>query len=229
VYGRIDGTQGSVELDLNQIVRCCNGFREARDEKAFENTVRTKFNGRQLILENMNNSEYYKKIGTISRSAPSRFCLSKKVRDERGLNDLSSIKYDDLLSLNALWITYTQSVLSKLRTVPLNQIPSDSSMSEYIYSFVIKHLELVGSRIEVTSAKNPQLVGFSGIVCREKENVFEITGANNKVKLLPKDVITIKVYLDNVTYKAGTSFVLFGPDLAGTGRTGSTFRAPKKN
>ncbi|KAF8885900.1 Rof/RNase P-like protein [Gymnopilus junonius] len=43
-----------------------------------------------------------------------------------------------------------------------------------------------GSIMTVTQAKNPCLVGLSGIVIHETENAFKVVTKQNKVKLLPK-------------------------------------------
>jgi RNase P/RNase MRP subunit p29 len=219
-------SQNDISLDINQIVRACNGFRDARDDRAFENAINIKFNGKMLILENMNNSEFYRQVSSIKRSPPSRFSLSKKVRNERGLNDLSTLKYADLLPLNEMWIAYATGVLSQLCSAKPGDIPVNSSLAGYVYSFVIWHLELVGAKIRVVHSGNSQLVGMMGLVLREAENVFEILSESNRVRLIPKDVITIKVMIGLETEDG---LVLWGPDLAGIGRSGSTFRASKRS
>lgn len=221
LYARLQDLGDNSANDLMAIFKSIDGFRNAGDDRGLESNIRQRVSGKMFILENMGKSDYYKRRDGPSRTVASRLCIGQNDRTNKGLDDLSKLTFSDLERLNGMWQRYAITVVESLSKLSTSSI----SPAEYMHDFYRQHLELVGSKIEIVHSQNPQLIGFGGLVYRENENSFEIMSQNNKRRIIPKDVVTIRVLIGN---HASDSLILRGPDLAGIGRTGSIYRASQK-
>jgi RNase P/RNase MRP subunit p29 len=103
------------------------------------------------------------------------------------------VKFDDVSELSSLWEIYASSFLAVLDSLQPKDCAPGLTPIEQRYSFISKKLELVGSTMVVKDSRNPQIVGVSGRVLRERKNVFEIIDPSNKVRTIPKGVCTFEV------------------------------------
>lgn len=223
LYTRLDGIDADVGNDLLGLFKYIDGFRDARDDRALETFIRQRMTGKVFVLENMSQSDFYNRSKDVKRTIPSRHCLSQHNREAKGLDDISKLTYSDAEKLNRMWNLYATRVSDELASLRSANASLDScSLPEFVYSFLKQHLEIVGASIEIVQAQNPQLTGISGIVIREMENAFELISLGNKHRIIPKEVVTIRLLIPD-----RSGFILRGPDLAGIGRTGSTYRQRK--
>ena len=224
LFQRLDGNESQFGQDMLSLFKSIDGFRDAKDDRALENIIRQRLSGKVFVLENMGQSEYYNRPKALSRSIPGRHCLGQEDRESKGLNDLSQVTYADCEKLNRVWTSYAIAFMEILQKVSSSNQTSEATDSVlFAHDFLNHNLELVGATIEVVHSQNPQLVGIVGIVVRECENSFELISASKKRRIIPKDVITIRVHI-----LGHPGLLLRGPELAGIGRTGSVHRASEK-
>ncbi len=225
LFARLEGTDADFGKDIISFFKSIDAFRDAKDDRVLENIIRQRLTGKLFILENMGQSEFYNRPKAISRTIPSRQCLSQDDMETKGLKQLSSVTYTDAEKLNRMWNTYATTFLEVSRGLMASIKTSEAKDPfEFTHDFLIHHFELVGATIEVVHSQNLQLIGITGVVLRENENSLELISASNKRRLIPKDVVTIRVHI-----LGSPGLVLRGPELAGTGRSGSVYRASKKS
>lgn len=223
LYTRLDGFDTEVGNDLLGLFKFVDGFRDARDDRALETLIRQRMTGKVFVLENMSQSDFYKRPKGVVRTIPSRVCMSQQKRETKGLDDITKLTFSDAEKLNRIWNMYATRMSEELAALRTSSASVDACpLPEFVYDFLKQHLEIVGANAEIVQSQNPQLTGKSGIIVREKENAFEMISIGNKLRVIPKQVVTIRLLVPD-----RPGFILRGPDLAGIGRTGSTYRAPK--
>jgi len=100
--------------------------------------------------------------------------------------DKEQAKFDLFLPLHHLWLGYMSELLA-LSTSSSVVSPS----SQILPGTAGMHAKLVkadfhGSIMTVRQSKNPCLVGLSGIVIHENENVFKVVTRKDQLKVIPK-------------------------------------------
>ncbi|XP_076636605.1 ribonuclease P/MRP subunit POP4 isoform X2 [Colletes latitarsis] len=108
--------------------------------------------------------------------------LTSRKRMQLGLRKIGykdSMKYNDLLPLNQLWLNYMEQML-----------------------------DFHGAEISVVGSKCPSLIGLHGIVIQDSKNTFRICGKDNIIRTIPKDVIIMNIYLNQIKLE------LFGKDIS---------------
>lgn len=135
--------------------------------------------------------------------------LSSRKRMQLGLRKIgckNDMKYVDLLPLNQLWLKYMQQILGTkfFHNIPKN--PIDPNW-ETVNQQLIK-ADFHGAEISVFASKCPSLVGMSGIVIQDTKNTFRICGKDNVIRTIPKDVVIMNIYLNEVKLE------FFGKDLS---------------
>ncbi|KAF8525846.1 RNase P/MRP, p29 subunit [Hysterangium stoloniferum] len=127
--------------------------------------------------------------------------INRKDAAARGVWELKKeeSRYDLFLPLHLMWQSYMAELLglgprpSSPPDQPLLRMPNTQAMQTKLVK-----ADFHGSIISVRSAKNPALVGLSGIVIHETENTFKVITTKNKLKVIPKHnstfVFTIPLY-----------------------------------
>ncbi|KAI5122723.1 hypothetical protein M0805_009808 [Coniferiporia weirii] len=161
------------------------------DPKAlYENRVK----GRAILLENPVRDSRLKKEREEKKARRAKERERKKLRlisrKEAGLKGLWKLeeeqrKYEPFVPLHHLWLGYMSELLG------LGQVPKQQPANPTMPNSAAMHAKLVkadfhGSVITVKQAKNPCLVGLSGIVVHETENAFKVITIKDEMKLIPK-------------------------------------------
>ncbi|KAI7851737.1 Rof/RNase P-like protein [Circinella umbellata] len=116
------------------------------------------------------------------------------------------VKYEYFEPLNKLWQGYMKELYGQGQQL---QFPQKLLKADY-------H----GAIIKVTKSSNPLLVGSTGIVIQETQNLFKIITKENKIKSIPKSKTVFQVELDI----CACTFTLYGQQLL----TRAAERAAKK-
>lgn len=207
-------------LSVLRTIGACKG---SLGDKALELHFKSKLAGRMVTLDNMKNSDFYKRISGPGRSACSVELVSERKSKGAGLvKETSSPRFSDCEELNRLWKIYAKALFHTVDSIHPDDCPDLVAKSYYQQQLLNQKLELVGSNITVSCSSNKEIQGFSGIVFEERENILRLVDKNNKVRSIPKNVCTFSINFDD------RDIVLHGPDIAGIGRTGSVFRASGK-
>ncbi|XP_017890875.1 ribonuclease P protein subunit p29 [Ceratina calcarata] len=119
----------------------------------------------------------------------------------------SGMKYVDLLPLNQLWLNYMRQVLG---TKDFNQnVPRDSTDPHWEnFNQQLMKADFHGAKILVVGSKCPSLIGLSGIVVQDTKSTFKICRKDNTIKTIPKDVVILNIYLDELKLQ------FFGKDIS---------------
>jgi len=158
----------------------------------------TRVKGRQLLLENPARESRAKKEREAKRAAKRQEkerknlgVIGKKEAREKGVwkFDESQAKFHLFLPLHKLWMGYMSELLG-LSQKPTHAITRESA-AKRMPSASGMHPKLLkadfhGSILTIFQSKNPCIVGLSGIVIHETENVFKVVTKDNKLKILPK-------------------------------------------
>ncbi|CAA7265715.1 unnamed protein product [Cyclocybe aegerita] len=154
--------------------------------------------GRQILLENPAKESKAKKeldrrreIRKKERERKKLGKIGKREAKEKGVwkFDESQAKFHLFLPLHQLWMGYMSELLG-LQRQPA-QISSTAAAARAMPGSAGMHPKLLkadfhGSIMTVSKSKNPCLVGLSGIVIHETENVFKVVTKDDKLKVLPK-------------------------------------------
>ncbi|XP_076636604.1 ribonuclease P/MRP subunit POP4 isoform X1 [Colletes latitarsis] len=135
--------------------------------------------------------------------------LTSRKRMQLGLRKIGykdSMKYNDLLPLNQLWLNYMEQMLGYKFFNNVPKDPTDSNW-ETINQQLIK-ADFHGAEISVVGSKCPSLIGLHGIVIQDSKNTFRICGKDNIIRTIPKDVIIMNIYLNQIKLE------LFGKDIS---------------
>ncbi|EPQ53887.1 RNase P subunit p29-like protein [Gloeophyllum trabeum ATCC 11539] len=156
-------------------------------------TYASRISGKQIMLEN-----------------PAKESKAKKERDEkkarrkeakakagqgllavqRGPWRLHKSQFDLFLPLHHMWLGY----MSELHNLPPRSNARSTPNVSNMHAKLVK-ADFHGSLITVGQAKNPALIGLSGIVILETENAFRVITQRNQVKLLPKRNSIFKLFV----------------------------------
>ncbi|CAL7948873.1 unnamed protein product [Xylocopa violacea] len=135
--------------------------------------------------------------------------LSSRKRMQLGLRKInynSNMKYTDLLPLNQLWLNYMQQVFGTKYFTNIPRDPTDPNWESMNQQLV--KADFHGAKISVIGSKCPGLIGLSGIVIQDTKNTFKICGKDNIIRTIPKDVVIMNIYLNDITFE------FFGKDLS---------------
>lgn len=134
------------------------------------------------VLENVT-----KPVRPVEKRRPKR--MSNGERRRIGLYKLKDMAYTDLLPLNELWKAYIDDLLTGTAST---------------WAQKLTKADYHGMQVSIAKAKNPTLIGMTGIVAIETENVFKIVTSENKTKVIPKEntVFTVPI--------KGTAFTIYG-------------------
>lgn len=91
-------------------------------------------------------------------------------------------------------------------------------MYQQKHDLIVRKFEIVGALIEISHSRNSEIIGLKGTVVSEQENSIRIIDEKHKERLIPKNVCTFRVFVGE------RQISLFGPDIAGIGRSGSMYR-----
>eukprot|EP00434_Breviolum_minutum_P031799 symbB.v1.2.028125.t1/scaffold2919.1/size67253/2 len=114
---------------------------------------------------------------------------AKATQNFRGPNearkgkDLWKFKDEDFEPLRLLWKEY-------IRDLKLEEFSSAEGAET-----LLKSIDLHGSRIEVVSSKQPNLLRLQGTVIEETQRTFRIMTCKNEVKMIPKENCVFEVLL----------------------------------
>ncbi|KAH8118166.1 RNase P/MRP, p29 subunit [Phellopilus nigrolimitatus] len=154
----------------------------------------SRIRGRGILLENPARDSRLKKESDEKKARRfkekdkgKRCAIGRKEVALKGLWKLEEDqkKYELFVPLHHLWLGYMSELLG-LSQLP-TPLPSNPTMpsSAAIHGKLVK-ADFHGSIITVKQARNPCLVGLSGIVIHETENAFKVITTRNQVKLVPK-------------------------------------------
>jgi len=106
------------------------------------------------------------------------------------------VRWDAFVPLHRLWLGYMSELLGLTTVDRLGQEKEKEQEQEHAMKAAMPsaagmHAKLVkadfhGSIMTVRRSKNPSLVGVSGIVVQETENMFKVVTRKDKLKALPK-------------------------------------------
>jgi RNase P/RNase MRP subunit p29 len=220
VFERYLSHESSDDTDFVSVIRAIDGFVSVPEDRNLEFELRNKLHNKMVTLDNMANSEFHLRKRAPTKPSCSTELISMSKATELGLYKYSgSLKYADFADLNSMWNQYAVAFLALLQSASSSECPEGRSIIEFKHSLIISHLELLGALLEVVDSPNKSNVGLSGFIIQENANSLSIITAKNKLKLIPKNVCSMKLLIPE---HAGV--VLFGPDMSGTGRSGSMFR-----
>ncbi|EJD06793.1 RNase P/MRP, p29 subunit [Fomitiporia mediterranea MF3/22] len=132
-----------------------------------------------------------KKLGLISKKEARFKALWRFEKSQR--------RYELFVPLHHLWLGYMSELLG-LGPLP-TKLPENPSMpnSASMHPKLVK-ADFHGSILRVKQAKNPCLVGLSGIVVHETENAFKVISIKDQLKLIPKQgsIFTFRIPLYDV-------------------------------
>ncbi|KAF9499011.1 RNase P/MRP, p29 subunit [Pleurotus eryngii] len=184
-------------------------------------TYEQRVKNRQLLLNNPVRNSRVKKERlekkTRKKDEKERIAgvLCKKGAQSKGvwrLNE-SQAKWNLFLPLHHLWQGYMSELLglASPSTPSANAAPSAASMHPKLLKADFHSSIMTGW--QTSSSKNPCLIGVSGIVILESENMFKVITKDNHVKLIPKHnaIFTFAVPLYSVLspmYSAGVPLPL---------------------
>eukprot|EP00850_Spirogloea_muscicola_P009410 SM000052S17802 [mRNA] locus=s52:641933:643746:- [translate_table: standard] len=106
--------------------------------------------------------------------------------------------YELYMPLHNLWAAYMRRLMESCRGVLLQQ---------RLYG-----ADLHGANISVVRAKDPSLVGVSGIVVKDMQRSFHIVARDDTVKVVPKDGAVFCLSVDSLKVR------LYGGQLSSIGR-----------
>ncbi|KAF8512247.1 RNase P/MRP p29 subunit [Gautieria morchelliformis] len=187
---------------------------------------------RQIALENPARESRAKQLADQRKARQVQDAARKKSRvfsrkdaALRGVWDMKKeeTRYELFLPLHQLWKSYIAELLG-LDVRPNTPVDNTSSLhmpnAQSMQAKLVK-ADFHGSIISVRSAKNPSLVGCSGIVILETENTFKVVTIHNKLKVIPKQnsvfVFTIPLYApspDSPAPDPMIEFELYGDQFA---------------
>jgi RNase P/RNase MRP subunit p29 len=202
--------------DVSTVFRAIKAYQTTPDDRALEFLLKKQVSGRMVTLDNMKNSEFYKRKDRLSRTLGSAELKSVTKMA------VGSLKYSDFVELTELWTVYAKSFFHTLESIQDEEVPESVSKASYLDQLMTQKLELVGAIIKVCGSSNSEIVGFSGVVIEERENVIRIVDELNKTRTIPKSCSSFSFCIGDRELR------LHGPALAGIGRTGSLFRACAK-
>ncbi|WWC67061.1 uncharacterized protein I206_100968 [Kwoniella pini CBS 10737] len=126
----------------------------------------------------------------------------RKVRSRLGgiMGKGLRINYDSLIPLNHLHTRYLFQLLSLPKLPDPNQpLPtpgSETTINSDVLLSKISKADLTGMKIQITSAKNPSLIGQKGIIIEETYSTFRlVTSHESKVKVIPKSGSLFRIHL----------------------------------
>ncbi|KAF7990571.1 hypothetical protein HCN44_000376 [Aphidius gifuensis] len=115
------------------------------------------------------------------------------------------LKYEDVLSLNNLWLEYIQQAIGGKSFLALPQSPEHINW-ETVGQRLMKS-DLHGAKIIVIRSKCPSLIGIEGIILQDTRNTFQVIGKDNIIRTLLKQIIVVKIHLIEATLE------FFGKEL----------------
>ena len=216
VFERLSANTTDEFSDVSTVFRSIKAYQTTPDDRALEFLLKKQVSGRMVTLDNMNNSEFYKRKDRVSRTlgAAELKSVTKMA--------VGSLEYSDFVELTELWTVYAKSFFHTLDSIQDEEVPESVSKASYLDQLMTQKLELVGAIIKVCGSSNSEIVGFSGVVIEERENVIRIVDELNKIRTIPKSCSAFSFCIGDRELR------LHGPALAGIGRTGSLFRASAK-
>lgn len=217
VFGELPGISSDDAMDPVSVLRAIRAFQGTPDDRALEVQLKARIAGRMVTLDNMKNSEFYKRKSKLCKT-PSAAELGS--REKAGAN--GSMKYADFGELGELWRIYAQTFMGYLDSIDESACPDSMTKIAYQQLLLVQKFELVGSSLKIASSSNKEIVGMEGIVVEERENIFRIIDRKNKLRSIPKGACTFSLSLQD------RELQIHGPDLSGIGRSGSIFRASGK-
>eukprot|EP00850_Spirogloea_muscicola_P008280 SM000044S15927 [mRNA] locus=s44:22082:24006:- [translate_table: standard] len=132
----------------------------------------------------------------------SRHRMSMRQHRRQGSFDikppLNRHEYELYMPLHNLWAAYMRRLIENCRGVLLQQ---------RIYG-----ADLHGANISVVRAKDPSLVGVSGIVVKDMQQSFHIVARDDTVKVVPRDGAVFCLSVDSLKVR------LYGGQLSFIGR-----------
>ncbi|PPR02171.1 hypothetical protein CVT24_011359 [Panaeolus cyanescens] len=154
--------------------------------------------GRQILLENPARESKAKLAAQAKRERRKAHkakaksgIIGKKEAKEKGVweFDRNQAKFKLFLPLHNLWMGYMSELLV-LQPLP-KEAPRQEVAAKAMPGVAGMHPKLLkadftGSIMTVKQSKNPALVGLSGIVIHETENVFKVVTKNDQLKVIPK-------------------------------------------
>ncbi|KAG6854496.1 hypothetical protein C0991_006098 [Blastosporella zonata] len=168
----------------------------------------SRIKGRQMLLENPARESRAKKELDEKRARQkaqkekkNAKAIGKREAKEKGVwrFDKTQAKFDLFVPLHHLWLGYMSELLA-LQQPPIagpssaQAMPSSSGMHPKLLK-----ADFHGSIMTVRQSKNPCIVGLSGIVIQETENVFKVVTQKDTVK---RKIITdyqTKLFTDHFT------------------------------
>lgn len=171
-----------------------------------------------LCIEPKINKKFVKKNKTVEHKKPEVSYRGKKQISGRQRRKLGFYKikekkvcYKSFLKFHDAWKETTSYVLGleHLRLHKYNGDPRDSLTETVQNRF--KKIELFGSIAEVTSSRNPNLVGLKGLVINESKCTFTIVSEDDKVKSVPKMDSVFNFVLDEFSFSVFGSHIYQRP------------------
>ncbi|TFK50257.1 hypothetical protein OE88DRAFT_342761 [Heliocybe sulcata] len=158
-------------------------------------TYASRIGGKQIMLENPAKESKAKKEREEKRRRRTEAKKKKGLgvgRVIRGSWKLSKeqSKFELFVPLHHMWLGY----MSELHNLPPQPTSVPHPNVANMHAKLVK-ADFHGSYIIVSQAKNPALVGSSGIVILETENAFRVINKKNQVKLLPKRNSIFKFFI----------------------------------
>lgn len=218
VFEKLPGLSSDDVMDPVSVLRAIRAFQGTPDDRALEVQLKARIAGRMVTLDNMKNSDFYKRRSKLCKTPSAAELLSS--REKAATNE--SMRYTDFAELGELWKIYAQTFMGYVDSIDENACPDSMTKIAYQQLLLVQKFELVGSSLKIASSSNKEIVGMEGIIVEERENIFRILDRKNKLRSIPKGACTFSLSLQD------RELQIHGPDLSGIGRSGSIFRASNK-
>lgn len=114
----------------------------------------------------------------------------------------NSVKYNDVLPMNKIWLEYMNELLDLNKPIPDCTSKSWENFTQTVYK-----ADFHGSILKVVRSKCPSYVDKTGICIMDTRNTFKIVSKDNIVTTIPKRESVFDMYLNNI------KVTLFGKHL----------------
>ncbi|KAJ0172943.1 hypothetical protein K1T71_011119 [Dendrolimus kikuchii] len=131
-------------------------------------------------------------------------CLTRNEKKKLNFFNIprNSLKYEDIQSMNEIWLDYVSQLLELDKPIPECTSKSWETFTQSLYK-----ADFHGSILKVVRSKCPSYVDKIGICIMDTRNTFKIICKENIITTIPKKGCVFEMYLKNI------KITLFGKHL----------------
>ena len=182
--------------DLGKVFKEINAFEQAVGEKAMDMQLKSRIEGKFMVLANMKNSDFYTRRVRVSKAPAVRELISCKTAKKNGTYKLNEpLLFEDLNQLSQLWELYAEGFIRIVDGSTTTESDSHPSPVEAKYTMICRKLELVGATLTVADSRNTEIIGTTGRVLSDHQNVVKLIDHRNKIRTIPKEVCTFSIHV----------------------------------